>query len=160
MASELARRIGSARWFARLGRHLAPPIDRAVLRLTGGRIHVADALLPTLTLTTVGRRSGQPRRSPLGYVRDGDAFYVVGTNWGGPSHPGWTYNLDAEPAATIEVRGRRHRVIAREVDGDEYDRAWARFVDRWPAYGAYLERTDRRPRMFALVPAAESGGAG
>lgn len=158
MSSELARRIGSTRWFARLGRRLAPPIDRAVLRLTGGRVHVADALLPTLSLTTVGRRSGQPRHSPLGYVRDGDTFYVVGTNWGGQAHPGWTYNLDAEPVATIEARGRRHRVTAREVDADEYDRVWARFVETWPAYGAYLERTDRRPRMFALATTDAGGG--
>jgi deazaflavin-dependent oxidoreductase (nitroreductase family) len=159
MPSELARRIGSTRWFARVGRRIAPPIDRAVLRLTGGRVHVADALLPTLTLTTTGRRSGQPRRSPLGYVREGDTFHVVGTNWGGDAHPSWTHNLAADPHAIIEVRGRRHRVTAREVtDPDAYTRLWSRFVETWPAYRAYLERTTRRPRMFALAVVGSDGG--
>ena len=117
--AEAMRRAGRTRWFAAVGSRLAPPVDRLLHRLSGGRLHVAESFLPTLLLTTTGRRSGEPRTQPLAYVRDGAAFVVVGTNWGGTTHPAWTHNLRAEPRAVVEARGERYDVVARELDDEE-----------------------------------------
>lgn len=158
--AKLMRRLGHTSSFAWFGSRVAPPLDRFLHRVSGGRLHVAESFLPTLVLTTMGRRSGQPRRQPLAYVEFGGALYVVGTNWGGPHHPAWTYNLLADPAATVERHGTSTPVLARPVDEDgEFERVWARFVDIWPAYETYLERTERDPRLFALEPAGPAAGA-
>lgn len=150
------RRLGHTTFFAKVGRRLAPPIDRFLHRVSGGRLHVAESFLPTLVLTTTGRRSGQLRSQPLAYVeRDGTA-YVVGTNWGGDSHPAWTWNLLDDPAARVERRGRAEDVRARLLTEEEREQVWPDFVAIWPAYDTYLDRIDREPRIFALEPAEAS----
>ncbi|MEV4202481.1 nitroreductase/quinone reductase family protein [Micromonospora globbae] len=151
----VTRRLGHHRWFAAVARLLVPA-DRAVGRLTRGRV-VALGLVPSLILTTTGRRSGQPRSTPLLYVRDEDAYVVVGSNWGQPHQPGWSLNLLADPAAEVTVRGRRVPVRAEVVTGPERDRLWQRLVTEWPAYRTYVRRAgDREIRVFRLVP----GGRG
>lgn len=146
------RRLGRTTWYAAVGRRLGPPVDRFLHRATGGRVHVSESFLPVLILTTRGRRSGRLRDQPLAYVVVDGVHHVVGTNWGGPNHPAWTYNLEADPRATIEAKGRRLSVRATRLDDDAFARVWPRFVELWPAYETYLERTDRRPHMFALEP--------
>jgi deazaflavin-dependent oxidoreductase (nitroreductase family) len=151
----LARRLGHAPWFARFGRFLVPA-DRLVGRLTRGRI-VALGLLPSLMLTTTGRRSGRPRTTPLAYVTDGDRFAIIGSNWGQPNHPAWSGNLLAEPRATVEVGGRRIPVRATLVDGAERERLRALLVRAWPAYETYERRAAHRHlRIFRLDPSHES----
>ncbi|RZU52367.1 deazaflavin-dependent oxidoreductase (nitroreductase family) [Krasilnikovia cinnamomea] len=151
MIRTLARRMGRRRWFARAGRLLVPA-DRLVSRLTRGRV-VALGLIPSLLLTTTGRRSGLPRSNPLLYVRDGDAWVVVGSNWGQGHQPAWVHNLTADPSATVTVGGAEHAVRARRVDGAERDRLWALLVAEWPAYPAYAERAGGRPiEVFRLEP--------
>jgi deazaflavin-dependent oxidoreductase (nitroreductase family) len=157
--SSLARRVGGTRWFARLGRSLVP-LDRALGRLTRGRF-VAFGLrdLPTLLLTTTGRRSGVLRTTPVLYLRDGDSFVVVGSNWGQRHHPAWSANLLADPAATLTVRGERIDVRARLVSGAERDRLWRQLRRIWPAYDTYQERAgDRDIRVFRLERAGTGTG--
>lgn len=149
----LARRMGHGRRFARVGRLLVPA-DRLVGRLTGGRV-VALGIVPSLLLTTTGRRSGRPRSNPLLYVPDGDAFVVIGSNWGQAHHPAWALNLRAEPAAMVRVGGARHPVRARLATGAERDRLWRLLVAAWPAYETYARRADGRDiPIFRLEPAA------
>jgi deazaflavin-dependent oxidoreductase (nitroreductase family) len=152
----LARHLGHRRWFAATGRLLVPA-DRLVGRLTRGRV-VALGLIPSLVLTTTGRRSGQPRSSPLLYVPDGDAFVVAGSNWGQRQHPAWVHNLAADPRATVTVGGRRVPVRARLVTGAERDRLWGMLVAEWPAYRTYRARAGARPiRVFRLEPTGDVG---
>ncbi|GAB7051615.1 nitroreductase/quinone reductase family protein [Catenuloplanes indicus] len=140
------------RWFTRFA-EAAVPLDRLISRVTRGRV-VALGMLPSLLLTTTGRRSGLPRRNPISYLRDGDAFVVVGTNWGRPSPPGWVFNLGATPVAIVTVRGADLAVRAEEVtDRAEYDRFWTAIVARWPGYRLYLDTAGDRPvRIFRLIP--------
>lgn len=155
--ARIMRRLGHSPAFAWFGSRVAPPLDRFLHRISGGRLHAAESFLPTLLLTTTGRRSGEARRQPLAYVEVDGTAYVVGTNWGGHRHPGWTYNLLADPSATVERRGDTTRVRARLVaEAGERERVWASFVAIWPAYETYLERTDRTPRIFALEPEQET----
>jgi deazaflavin-dependent oxidoreductase (nitroreductase family) len=149
---KLARRLGHQRWFATAGRFLVPA-DRLIGRLTRGRV-VALGLLPSLIITTTGRRSGQPRTNPVLYVPDGDAFVVIGSNWGQAQHPAWALNLLAEPAAIVRVKGARIPVRARLASGAERDRLWRLLVTEWPAYQTYVERAGGRDLpIFRLTPA-------
>ncbi|MEV0608850.1 nitroreductase/quinone reductase family protein [Polymorphospora rubra] len=147
----VTRRLGHRRWFAAAARVLVPA-DRVVGRLTRGRV-VALGLVPSLLITTTGRRSGQPRGNPLLYVPDGDAFVVAGSNWGQPRPPAWALNLLADPAATVTVAGRRIPVRAHLATGAERDRLWGLLVREWPAYETYVERAGGRPvHVFRLTP--------
>ena len=143
--------LGSYRWFARTGRALVP-VDRFVTRVTKGRI-IAYGFLPSLILTTVGRKSGQPREQPLGYVPDGGGFVVIGSNWGQAAHPAWSANLLAHSQAVVRIKGRDIPVDATLVTGPERDRLWALLLRVWPAYQTYAERAPHRTlRIFKLIP--------
>jgi len=61
----VARRLASAPWFARIGPKVVPPLDRVLHRLTGGRVLLPAIVLPSMVLTTTGRKSGLPRETPL-----------------------------------------------------------------------------------------------
>ena len=155
MLTSLLRRAGRAEWFARLARPLVP-LDRALGRLTRGRF-VAFGLpgLPSLLITTTGRRTGQPRSNPLLYAPDGGAFVVIGSNWGQQHQPAWSGNLLATPEATVLVRGRVVPVLARHVTGDEGTELFERLLVTWPAYQTYKTRAgDRELRIFRLEPTA------
>jgi deazaflavin-dependent oxidoreductase (nitroreductase family) len=147
----LARRLGHRPWFAHVGRRLVFA-DRLIGRLSRGRI-VALALVPSLLITTTGRRTGQPRTTPLLYVPDGDAFVVTGSNWGQPAPAGWALNLLADPAASVNVKGTPHQVTARLAEGPERERLWRLLVREWPAFETYLTRAGGREiPVFRLEP--------
>lgn len=151
--SALLRRLGHRPWFAALGRRVVP-LDRWLARRTHGRfVALGRADLPSLLLTTTGRRSGQPRHTPLLYVPDGAAFVVVGSNWGQRDHPSWTVNLIAHPAAAVSIGGREIPVHARLIAGTERERLLAGLTSMWPAYRTYQERAaGRELRVFRLEP--------
>lgn len=146
------RRLSRRSWYTALGKALITPVDRFLHRVTGGRFTLGETIFPTLMLTTTGRRSGRPRTAPLVYVEDGDAWIVVGTNFGGRSHPGWTWNLLADPEAEVQLDGRRVPVRAERIDPGEMDRYWPRFDELYPGYQDYREGVSREIRMFRLVP--------
>jgi deazaflavin-dependent oxidoreductase (nitroreductase family) len=150
----LLRRLGSRRWFAAGGR-LATPLDRRLYRWSHGRWSaIGRTRLPTLLITTTGRRSGLPRTQPLLYATDDADLVVVGSNWGQAQHPAWTANLLACPDARVTLGDRGFDVRATLVTGAERDRLWPLVLRIWPGYAAYAERAgDREIRMFRLSPA-------
>jgi deazaflavin-dependent oxidoreductase (nitroreductase family) len=150
--TKVIRSLGHRRWFAALGRR-AMPVDRWLQQHTGGRLTVIGrTALPSLLLTTTGRRSGLPRTVPLLYAADGDRFIVIASNWGQQHHPAWSGNLLATPRATVTVRGRELAVVARLVEGAERAGLWPGVLEVWPAYDTYTERSGREIRVFLLEP--------
>jgi deazaflavin-dependent oxidoreductase (nitroreductase family) len=149
----MVRRWGHRPRFAAIGRRLVV-YDRLLGRRTRGRfVGLGLRDLPCLLLTTTGRRSGQPRTTPLLFVRDGDAYVVIGSNWGQQMHPAWSANLLADPNATVTLDGRRFPVRARRAGGAERDRLVAELRSTWPAYETYAERAGGRDlRVFLLEP--------
>jgi deazaflavin-dependent oxidoreductase (nitroreductase family) len=145
--------IGKTKFYATLGRALAP-MDTMLLRASRGRLGVGVTVgLRTLLLTTVGKRSGQPRQVPLVFLRQRDGFLVVGSNWGGEHHPAWTVNLVAQPEATATVAGTTIPVRGKLLSGAERAEAWEAIITYWPAYATYAERADHREiRVFRLEP--------
>jgi deazaflavin-dependent oxidoreductase (nitroreductase family) len=108
--------------------------------------------VPTLLLTTTGRRSGESRTTPLIFNRDGDDYLVVASMGGAPSHPNWYLNLSARPDAEIQVRAERVGVTARTAAPDEKARLWAIVAEQWPNYDVYQSRTTREIPVVVLSP--------
>ena len=96
-----------------------------------------------LILTTTGRRSGQPRSTPLIYGKQGDEHVVVASKGGAEEHPSWYLNLVEEPVATVQVRGDRFKARARTATPEEKPELWRLMTERWPAYDEYQRKTSR-----------------
>ncbi len=130
-------------------------VDRPLLRWSGGRYSLLAAVsgLPAVTLTTTGAKSGQARSVPLVGFTIGEDVVLIASNYGRASHPAWYHNLRAHPEATLALRGRVGRYIAREVTPQEREVYWQRAVNLYPGYAAYAERTGgRRIAVFVLHP--------
>ena len=132
-------------------------LDRWVIRLTGGKLTAAGPpVFPTLNLTTIGARSGQPRTVPLIYAPDGDAFVVVATNWGRERHPAWSANLLRHPEASVLTKAGRFAVRARLASEAERDAMWPRLLRTMPAWDDYRRSLDREVRVFVLERVAST----
>jgi deazaflavin-dependent oxidoreductase (nitroreductase family) len=111
----LLERAGHTRWFAAGMRVVGARVDARLYRLSRGRLSIAGpALFPVLLLTSIGRRSGRPRTTPLIYVRDGDNLIVSSESFGQTRPAAWTLNLAADPYAFVQVG--RYRGVARACD--------------------------------------------
>ncbi len=108
----------------------------------------------TLLLTTKGRRSGEPRRTPLIYGRDGDRYLVVASKGGSPEHPLWYRNLLADPTVAVQVGAEKFTARARTATPEEKRRLWPVMAGIWPAYDEYQTKTDRDIPVVVLEPAA------
>ncbi len=152
--TETIQRLGHKKWFAAVGKRVAPRVDRFLLKVTGGRaVTIGRKAIPTLFLTTVGRKSGKERVTPLLYLRDGDRIIVAGSNWGQPHHPAWALNLKAHPRARVQIGREKTDVVARVAAGEERERLWPFLEEKWPAYRTYRDRSGRDIMVFVLEPA-------
>jgi deazaflavin-dependent oxidoreductase (nitroreductase family) len=97
----------------------------------------------TLILTTRGRKSGEPRKSPLIYGEHEGDYLVVASKGGAPEPPAWYLNLDADADVEVQVRGDRFRARARTATPEEKPELWRIMIGQWPAYEEYQEKTDR-----------------
>jgi deazaflavin-dependent oxidoreductase (nitroreductase family) len=128
---------------------------------TDGRIGAKSSQGPILLLSTVGRRSGQPRTTPLLYLRDGDDFVVVGSNGGRPEPPAWFLNLQADPKVTVRDGRRTLSVVAETVSAEERGELWSRLHEFYPGWSHYQTLTARPLPVIRLrphsTPAREAG---
>ena len=108
---------------------------------------------PLLLLTTIGRRTGEHRTSPMMYVEDQDRLLVIASNNGAPKAPEWYLNLVADPAVTVEVPGRNFRAQASPLEGADYDREWSRIKEKFPFFAEHEERAGRRIPVVGLTKA-------
>jgi deazaflavin-dependent oxidoreductase (nitroreductase family) len=124
----------------------------AAFRLTHGRAMAAMRGMPVLLLTTVGRKTGKRRTTPLMYLRDGERFVITASNNGKARHPAWFHNLQAGPQVEIEIPGQRLDVSASVATQMERDRLWPRLVSRAPFFDGYQKGTSRPIPMILLMP--------
>jgi deazaflavin-dependent oxidoreductase (nitroreductase family) len=122
-----------------------------VYRETGGQRGYNWRGTEILLLTTRGRRSGEPRTTPLIHRVDGGRWVVVASKGGWQNNPVWFQNLEADPNAEIEVRDERIPVVANIAEGDERQRLWGLMTAVWPDYDAYQKRTDRQIPVVVLT---------
>ena len=90
----------------------------------------------------------------LNYLRDGESYVVVASYVGLDRDPAWWRNLKAAPDGEVVAAGKRVRVRAREADGAERERLWARVIEKDPAYAEYQQRTKRRLPVVVLEKVA------
>ena len=144
------QKVATTRAFAATGSKLLPPVDRLINKVTGGRVVLSQMLLPSIVLTTTGRKTGQPRKAPMAAMPVDGGFLVVGSNFGKENHPAWTANLIANPEATATFKGEDIPVVAHLLDPDEKAKVWPDLLRIWPAWTKYTERSGRDLRVFRL----------
>jgi deazaflavin-dependent oxidoreductase (nitroreductase family) len=156
LVRSLVAPLTRTRVFRALGPRALPPVERALHRLSRGRVQLSGLLVPSLVLYSTGAKSGLPRESALMYTPDGHGRAIVaGTSFARDRHPAWTHNLLAHPDAVIVVRGRRLQVHAGLIVSAAREEAWRRIETQWPGYRAYERDSGRTVRMFLLRPVAE-----
>lgn len=139
-------------------------IPKIVRTLVKSMSFVGDAMFrlgvkvqgrPLLRLTTVGARTGKVRSSVLGWFPDDDqkGWIVVAANAGSARHPGWAYNLAANPdAATVDAGDGEAPADVELLTGQDRDSMWKRVAELAPGYRRYEEKTDRQMALFRLTP--------
>jgi len=152
----VVQKVSSTRVFAKVAPHVIPALDRAVHRLTRGKVLLSAQMLPGVILTSTGARSGLPRRAPLACMPEegGGSWILVGSNFGRTGHPAWTGNLLAHPDAEISWKGRDIPVTAVPLTGEERAAVWKTLLAFWPPYATYQARVEREIRLFRLTPKA------
>jgi deazaflavin-dependent oxidoreductase (nitroreductase family) len=105
--------------------------------------------IPTLLLTTRGRKSGELRALPLIYGESGDAYVVIASKGGLPNHPIWFLNLEADPGCELMVGAKKLSARARVADGEERERLWKQMAEIYPPYDEYQQRAT--PRTIPVV---------
>ncbi len=120
-------------------------------RETGGEVgHIWKEGSTVLLLTTTGRKSGQPRTTPLIYAEDDGRYVIVASKGGAPEHPGWYENLQKTPEVELQVEDDVFRARARTAEGEERERLWAKANEVWPHYAEYAQKTDREIPVVVL----------
>lgn len=133
--------------------YILQPADELALFLTRGKHTIAELVLPTIELETIGARTGQPRRHPLGGFLDGDRYILIGSNFGRKHHPAWVHNLRAHPRCVVYVRGASKTYLAREAGGEERARCWNLALQYYKGYAAYEKRAaPRKISVWILEP--------
>jgi len=129
-------------------------VHRAMLKLTGDRLGWTVSNMPALELTTIGRKSGQPRAvmltSPL---QEGATIVVVASRGGDDTHPAWYLNLRDNPDVEVAYQGRtKQQMTARIASPDERARLWPLVIADHKNYAGYQTKTDREIPLVLLEP--------
>jgi deazaflavin-dependent oxidoreductase (nitroreductase family) len=107
-------------------------------------------MVPTLLLSTRGRKSGNVLTLPLIFGQSGQDYVVVASKGGAPAHPAWYLNLEANPGVEVQVKADKFKARARTATGAERAGLWAKMVDIYPPYADYQTKTDRQIPIVVL----------
>lgn len=98
---------------------------------------------PVALLTTIGRKTGEPRISPLLYLRDGDRVILVASQGGAANNPMWYLNLKANPTVTVQIKDEVLHLTARDATEAERSEYWPKLVAMYSSFDDYQSWTDR-----------------
>jgi deazaflavin-dependent oxidoreductase (nitroreductase family) len=131
----------------------ASKFNTGLYRRSGGRLGAKlPGGAPVCLLTTIGRKSGEPRTMPLLYLRHGDDIVIVASKGGYSVHPQWYLNLVANPNVTIEIGRERLAFTARVADADEKAALWPKLLDVYSSFDDYQQRTERDIPVIVCSP--------
>jgi proline iminopeptidase len=111
-----------------------------------------ERIVPSLLLTTTGRKSGQKFIFPLYFGETGNSYIIVASKGGAPDHPSWYKNLVANPEVEVQVGTKRLTAKARTTSGAERARLWEEALKFWPPYADYQKKTEREIPVVVLDP--------
>ncbi len=120
---------------------------------TLARPGAAPITVPSLLLTTTGRKSGEKYLFPLFYGQAGSSYFVIASKGGAPEHPGWYRNILANPDVEIQVGTAKMPARARTAAGEEREKLWQQAVEFFPPYADYkLKAQGREIPVVVLDP--------
>lgn len=108
--------------------------------------------IPVALLTTTGRKTGEPRVSPLYFLRDGNRVIVAASKGGAAKHPMWYLNLKADPKVAVQIKKEVLDLRARDATDAERERYWPQLVAMYPTYADYQSWTDRTIPIVICEP--------
>jgi F420H(2)-dependent quinone reductase len=123
----------------------------AVHRFTGGRLGQRWDGRAVAFVTTTGRRTGRLHTTPLACIRHRDGVAVVASNGGSERPPDWWLNLQRQPRAEIELGGTKRTVVARLADDNEQEPLAESFVQAYPRFERYRQRSRRAIPIVVLA---------
>jgi deazaflavin-dependent oxidoreductase (nitroreductase family) len=129
-------------------------LHRALLRFSGGRVglRAPGDTFGLLRMTTLGRRSGQPRVAIVGYYEDGPNLVTLAMNGWADADPAWWLNLQARPDVTVELPDGPRTVRGRAAEGEERDRLWARWAEFSDHYDGWAALRSGKTAIVVLEP--------
>ncbi|CAJ1495544.1 nitroreductase family deazaflavin-dependent oxidoreductase [[Mycobacterium] burgundiense] len=127
---------------------------------TGGRLGAKwrggsnrfSAPPPVGILTTIGRKSGEARESPLLFLREGDRVVLVASQGGRATNPMWYLNLRANPAVTFQIKSEKLKLTARDATAAERAEYWPKLDAIYPDFANYRSWTDREIPIVLCDP--------
>ncbi len=137
--------------FTWLIKNVAARLDPLIFRATNGRLtSLGPPTMPMLTMTAIGRKSGQPRSVHLACLEHEGDQLVVASAMGQQKHPAWRYNIDANPQVEVQMRGERFNARARVLSDSEKQKVWDDVRHAIPQMKVYEKRTERKIRVYRL----------
>jgi deazaflavin-dependent oxidoreductase (nitroreductase family) len=133
-------RIAASRPGAWFYVNVAPHLDRALLRLTGGRLTTAPRVG---FLEVKGAKSGVRRVTPLVYTRDGKRVLLVASRGGDVKNPAWYHNVVANPEVRFSADGQSATYRARSATDEERPGLWEQCVRNYSGYAVYQKASRR-----------------
>jgi deazaflavin-dependent oxidoreductase (nitroreductase family) len=128
-------------------------VHRVVLKLSFGHLGWNASNMPVLELTTIGRKSGQPRSVMLtSPVQEGSTIVVVASRGGDDEHPAWFLNLRDNPDVEVKMKGEKRAMRAVVADAAERARLWPMVTKDHKNYAGYQTKTDREIPLVLLQP--------
>ena len=115
-----------------------------VYRETNGETGYLWNGVPTLLLTSTGRKSGEPRTIPIIYTPTDAGYVIIASKGGSPTHPKWYLNVLEDPHVEVQIKAEQFAATARTAASPERERLWAEAVKAWPNYDIYQSRTERQ----------------
>jgi deazaflavin-dependent oxidoreductase (nitroreductase family) len=151
MSDRLIVWLSTNRVMTWLIKHVASHLDPRIFKATNGRLtSMGPPSMPMLTMTTVGRRSGRARSVHLACLERAGETLVVASAMGQEKHPGWRYNIEANPDVEVQIRGDHFAARAELLTDAEKERVWGEILESIPQMIVYEARTDRNIRVVRL----------
>lgn len=128
-------------------------VNTWLYRMSGGKIWGTWLQgAPIMLLTTIGRKSGEPRTAPLLYLREGDDIVTVASQGGMSTNPLWFRNLEVNPDVEVEIGSQKRPMRARRATEEEKTRLWPKLVAMYTDYADYQARTTRNIPVVIISP--------
>lgn len=98
-------------------RALTTALTRYVVNpFVSAAVHAGLASRGWAILETTGRKSGKPRRNPVGDGLEGDTFWIVAEHG---RRAGYVRNIEHDPRVRVKVRGRWRSGVAHLLPDDD-----------------------------------------